>query len=239
MLSLSDYLKEGQTVLPNLLLLNYTKIGLTSEELVFWQQLYRCHQQGDDFPDLTPIANSMGATQQQIYQLLNQLVLKGVLAIETVPTTNGRSQDRYDFQPIWEKLGELEKQTQQLSAEADEAGKVRALYQTFQEEFGRTLSPLEFERIGQWLEMDKYAPELIRLALKEAVLNQAMSLNYIEKILLNWESRNIKTPQQVEGERERRRRQQLQKEAEGGKRKPTAKPASKPKVTLHNWLEDK
>lgn len=235
MLSLSDYLKEGQTVVPNLLLLNYTQIGLTSEELVFWQQLYRCHQQGDDFPELAPIASSMGLTQQQLYQLLNQLVVKGVLAIETVSTDNGQSADRYDFAPIWEKLGELQKQSQQLHQEAAAADQVRALYQTFQEEFGRTLSPLEYERIGQWLELDRYAPELIRLALKEAVLNQAMSLNYIEKILLNWESRNITTPQQVEGERERRRRQQLQKEAQ---RQPEAKSSNKPKVTLHNWLEE-
>ena len=38
--------------------------------------------------------------------------------------------------------------------------------------FGRPLSPIELEMIGQWLNTDHYSPELIRLALREAVLNQ-------------------------------------------------------------------
>ena len=38
--------------------------------------------------------------------------------------------------------------------------------------------------IGQWLNTDHYSPELIRLALREAVLNQAYSLKYIDRILL-------------------------------------------------------
>ena len=37
--------------------------------------------------------------------------------------------------------------------------------------------------IGQWLNTDHYSPELIRLALREAVLNQAYSLKYIDRIL--------------------------------------------------------
>ncbi len=36
--------------------------------------------------------------------------------------------------------------------------------------------------IGQWLNTDHYSPELIRLALREAVLNQAYSLKYIDRI---------------------------------------------------------
>ena len=38
--------------------------------------------------------------------------------------------------------------------------------------------------IGQWLNTDHYSPELIRLALREAVLNQAYSLKYIDRIYL-------------------------------------------------------
>ena len=39
-------------------------------------------------------------------------------------------------------------------------------------------------------------PELIRLALR-AVLNQAYSLKYIDRILLAWERKNITTKEQV------------------------------------------
>lgn len=61
------------------------------------------------------------------------------------------------------------------------------MYQLFEQEFGRPLSSIEFQRIGQWLEEDHYQPEILKLALREAVLNQAYSFNYVDRILLSWE----------------------------------------------------
>ena len=34
---------------------------------------------------------------------------------------------------------------------------------------------------------DHYQPEILKLALREAVLNQAYSFNYVDRILLSWE----------------------------------------------------
>ena len=108
--------------------------------------------------------------------------------------------------------------------------KISELYQNFEAEFGRPLSPMEYQRIGQWLEEDHYQVELIQLALREAVLNQAYSLNYIDRILLSWERKNIRTSEQVMDEQKRRKRQMMQKE------EPTTK--TLPKISLHNWLEE-
>jgi len=44
---------------------------------------------------------------------------------------------------------------------------------------------------------------LIQLALKEAVLSQAYSLKYMDRILLSWERKNLKTAAQVQREKER------------------------------------
>ncbi|MEO2820231.1 DnaD domain protein, partial [Lacticaseibacillus rhamnosus] len=41
------------------------------------------------------------------------------------------------------------------------------------------------------------------LALREAVLNAAYSLKYMDRILLNWERRHLKTAQQVQAELKR------------------------------------
>ena len=38
-----------------------------------------------------------------------------------------------------------------------------------------------------------YPIEFIELALKEAVLNKALSLKYIDKILQNWKKNNLKS----------------------------------------------
>ncbi len=37
------------------------------------------------------------------------------------------------------------------------------------EEFGRPLSSIEFQRIGQWLEEDHYQPEILKLDRKSVV----------------------------------------------------------------------
>ena len=46
---------------------------------------------------------------------------------------------------------------------------------------------------------------MIQFALREAVLNQAYSLNYIDRILLSWERKNITSKEQVEEEQKRRK----------------------------------
>src|SRR5699024_12555455 len=72
-------------------------------------------------------------------------------------------------------------------------------------EFGRPLSPIEIETLVAWIENDKYSPELIQLALREAVFSQAYNFKYIDRILLYWEKKNIRTKEQVEKEIQRNR----------------------------------
>lgn len=45
----------------------------------------------------------------------------------------------------------------------------RNLFTIFEKEFGRPLSPMEYETITSWVDQDRYPEELILLALKEAV----------------------------------------------------------------------
>ena len=105
------------------------------------------------------------------------------------------------------------------------------MYQLFEQEFGRPLSSIEFQRIGQWLEEDHYQPEILKLALREAVLNQAYSFNYVDRILLSWK-KNLRTKQQVE-EDQNKKKQLLQREVEQ-----SAQQEELPKVSLKNWLEE-
>lgn len=131
----------------------------------------------------------------------------------------GIRNDFYDFSAIFEKLELLQSQKRKKEGEKDYEQKIRSLYQLFEKEFGRALSPIEFQRIGQWIEEDQYSPDLIRLALKEAVLNQAYSLNYIDRVLLSWERKNITTEQQVEEEQKKRKRNMMKKKKVVGMKK--------------------
>ena len=228
---LEEYLKKGQTVVSNLLIENYRHIGMSNEEFLLWLQLYKSAEQGDTFPNLGPIALNLGVSQQEIYQLLNALVQKQFLEIKTEKNAQGMRVDFYDFMIIFEKIEALLKQQSQQAAQQTAEKQIQNLYQTFEVEFGRALSPIEYQRIGQWLNEDQYKPELIQLALKEAVLNQAYSLNYIDRILISWERKNITSEAQVLEEQQRRKRQMMQKETPAPQR-------TLPKMTMHNWLEE-
>lgn len=64
---------------------------------------------------------------------------------------------------------------------------------TFQQEFGRLLTPIEQEIIADW-KKEGSTDETILSALKQAVFNGAVSLRYISKILQRWKTENNNTP---------------------------------------------
>ncbi|MGK0551479.1 DnaD domain protein [Enterococcus faecalis] len=232
MLSIKDYLQAGETTVSNLLMENYQKIGLKDDEFLFLLQLFRSQSAGDLFPDLRSISEIMGKPTDMIYKLLNQLVSRGFIVIETKRNDQGQMIDTYDLLPVFQKIALYLQTTEQKVALMSTEHEVKQLYQNFEKEFGRHLSPIEMEMIGQWLDTDHYHPEIIQLALREAVLNQAYSLKYIDRILLAWERKNITTKEQVAQDQKRRKQSLVQAELDQ-----QSKPVEElPKVTLHNWL---
>ena len=232
MLELATYLKSGTTTISNLLLDHYHELKMTHLELVLYLKLNQHQQGGDVFPDLIAISQRMGISQDEVYTALQSLLNKQLIRLVTTQTAGGKQTDAYDLTPLFVALESLlqikthqaEKQTQQAS--------VSDLFQLFEQEFGRPLSPLELETIGQWLEEDHYDVELIRLGLKEAVLNQAYSLKYIDRILLNWERRNITSKAQVLQELEKRKRNVAKSDTQ------RAVPEEElPTIPLYNWME--
>lgn len=114
-------------------------------------------------------------------------------------------------------------------SEVDGVQKTKELYQLFEKEFGRHLSPIENESISKWIAEDNYDLDVIRLALREAVLNQAYSLKYIDRILLAWERKGIKSKQQAENAIVSRRNAKVtQQQPEPEEELPS--------ISLHNWL---
>ena len=63
-----------------------------------------------------------------------------------------------------------------------------SLYEIVERNFGRTLSPLEYEEISKWEDN-----EITRYAIKEAVLRRALNIKYISAIIRDCEAKGIKT----------------------------------------------
>ena len=63
------------------------------------------------------------------------------------------------------------------------------IYEVFEKELGRTLSPVEFSLIDEWITNGISEEECID-ALHEAINKNKTSLKFIDKILLQWQTRN-------------------------------------------------
>lgn len=63
------------------------------------------------------------------------------------------------------------------------------IYDIIQLEFGRPLSPMEIEVINTW----DYPLEILKEAVKEAVLSATFSIKYVDRIIFNWKKANVKT----------------------------------------------
>ena len=77
-----------------------------------------------------------------------------------------------------------------------------ALPISIEKEFGRTLSPTEYEIIKAWLD-NNISEDIIKEALKEAVFNGVSNLRYIDKILYEWKKLGIETVEDVERNRKK------------------------------------
>ncbi|EIW13884.1 XRE family transcriptional regulator [Lactiplantibacillus plantarum EGD-AQ4] len=203
---------DGQTTIANALLAHYREIGVTNDELLVYLQFKRLIDQGNQFPDAAVIAKSLGESTNTVFQRLHEMLAKKLLTIESITGDDQKIHDRYNFDGLYDKLAvALKKQpvTEQAEKQATNENKRQKVFRAIQTEFGRDLSPIEMESISKWFDEDHYDPDVIELALREAVLRQVYNLTYMDRILLNWQKRNLKTAAQVEAERQRSIEQRL------------------------------
>lgn len=208
-------LQSGQTSISNYLLKNYTKLGMTGDELIMYLQIKRNIDMGNYLPDIEIIINATGFSKNKAYEILHELIQKKIMRIKTLKNKNGHSFDVYDFDLMYNKLSQLndvsddinhkDKVAENINKENNMTATERKnVFKQIESEFGRPLSPMELEEISAWIDKDKYDTKLISLALREAVLNQVYSLKYIDRILINWNKSNIRTPADVENMRNKR-----------------------------------
>ena len=76
-----------------------------------------------------------------------------------------------------------------------------SIFSVFEKELGRTLSPMEFEQIKEWITSGN-SNELIICALREAVLNGVGNLRYIDSILNDWRKKGYRKQEDVKKDRE-------------------------------------
>ena len=197
-----DAFKKGNLVLPSALLLNYTRLFSSSDDFLVWQFFYL--QNTTALGEFSPsqIAEKIGKQVYDVNQAIARLTEKGLLQHRTIEL-NGEIEVIFDATLALERLDQLV-EAQQNNQEEPAKNELKGLVDTFQQELGRLLSPFEIEDLEKSLKEDKTSADLIKEALREAVLNGKPNWKYIQAILRNWRHEGIKSVAQVEVKRQER-----------------------------------
>jgi len=197
-----DAFKSGNLVLPSDLLLNYNQLFSSSDDFLVWQFFYL--QNTTALGELSPsqIAEKIGKQVTEVNQAISRLTDKGLLQYRTIEL-NGEIEVIFDATLALERLDQLfvKQETSQVQSTPND---LKSLVETFQQELGRLLSPFEIEDLEKSLKEDGTSADLIKEALREAVLNGKPNWKYIQAILRNWRHEGIKSVAQVEAKRQER-----------------------------------
>ena len=179
-------LKTHDFTIPQLLFFKYQELNMTLEELHFI--IYLMNTKDLAF-NPKKFSSDLGTSMPEVLELVNNLVNKDLLSLDLRKEGNIRN-EYLNLDKLYNKLSFLV-----INEEKKESS--TNLFDVFEKEFGRTLSPIEYELINGWLD-NEFSKELVKAALKEAVYNGVSNLRYIDKILYEWKKKGIKTPEDVE-----------------------------------------
>ena len=69
------------------------------------------------------------------------------------------------------------------------------IYDFLENNFGRTISPIEYEKINCWIQ--EFNEEFVKHAIQTAVFSNVKTFKYVEGILKNWKANGFKTIQDI------------------------------------------
>lgn len=192
-----ELLKGGSICVPKIFFTHYKNLEVNDKEFIVL--MYLMNYNGGFNPKY--IGSELGISFKEILELINDLCEKGFIEIE-VRDIRGMKEEYISLNKLYEKLAFL------VLNQEKEDSKPNNLFSIFEKEFGRTLSPIEYELINAWKE-NHFSEELILAALKEAVLNGVSNLRYIDKILYEWNRKGIKNVSELQKQKESKPKKDL------------------------------
>jgi len=209
-----DILKSKNIVIPLYLYKCYSKLNIGLEEFIFLMYLYSQGEKVIFDPNL--IANDLGIDIKKVMLLINNLTDAKLINLEVIKNDKNIMEEYISLSDFYQKISLLIMDEVNNNEAADES-----IFEVIEREFGRTLSPIEYEIVKAWLDSGM-STDLIKEALKEATFNGVSNLRYIDKILYEWGKKGIKSPEDVN----KNRTEYKEKKNE------------KLEVFEYNWLED-
>ena len=174
-------LVNNHMIIPNYLVKYYKKCDVDINEFIML--IYFLNSNEKLIFNNKKISNDLFMEQNEVLEIINSLIEKQYISIE-MNKSNGIIEEYISLDLFFKKINAclIENDTNDNSSD---------IYSKFEKEFGRTLSPVEYETISKWIE-NNIPLNLIEAALKEAILNGVNSIRYIDKILFEWNKKGYK-----------------------------------------------
>ena len=183
-----NLLQDKPIVVPRILFNNYKRLNINEEELIIIMLIISLGNKIEYNPDI--FVNELNIEKYKVMEIINNLISKNIISLDMVK--NGRKMEEYiSLSVLYDKLLNLVIDNNDEDKEID-----GSVFTIFENELGRTLSPMEFEQIKEWITTYKNE-ELIIYALKEAVLNGVSSFRYMDKILDDWNRKGYKNKEDI------------------------------------------
>ena len=184
---LTDILKNEPFYIPNILFKNYRKLNITDSELIILIYLINT----DNTFNPKQIAKDLNFKLNETMDLINSLIEKNIIKIDII--NKKVREEIINLDELYDKLAFIIIDGKEKKSDN--------LFDIFEKEFGRTLSPMDYEIISDW--QKDFDDKLILLALKEAVFNNVTNLRYIDKIIRDWSKKGIKTEEDIINDRKK------------------------------------
>ena len=228
---LQHYLQAGETNISNLLLHHYKELGMTTSQFVLYLQFKSYQDRGIMNPDVRTIAKNLGTKERQVFEQLHQMMTNHLVEQKMRKMEDGKEDAIYDFSLLINKLALLNENDQAATVKVENTNNRDETFNQLEAEFGRPLSSMELQIVNDWLDKDNYSAIMIKLALRQAVMNSALNLQYMDRILQSWDRQGLRTERDI-NEHEKR----FEQRKEAGQ-KPEKKTLKKPKIPIYKLGE--
>lgn len=183
-----NLLQDKPIIVPRILFNNYRKLNISEEELVIIMLIISLGNKIEYNLDI--FVSELSMDKHKVMGLISNLIEKNILSLEVIKS--GRKTEEYiSLSLLYDKLLNIVIDNGNDNVKIDDS-----IFNVFEEELGRLLSPMEIEQIKEWVVTYKNE-ELIKTALKEAVLNGVSNLRYIDTILNEWNKKGYKTREDI------------------------------------------
>ncbi len=185
---LNDMIKvSDDLIIPGYIVKNFDKLNI--DGLSFILLLYFINQKENITFNITKISSDLNIESSKVLELINELNEKNYITIEMRKNENDVIEEFISTELFFNKMSSILLDNEDNNNDND-------IYSIFEKEFGRVLSPTEIEIINKWTESN-ISEELIKEALKEAILNGVHNMRYIDSILFSWTKKGYKNVEDI------------------------------------------